>query len=245
MRELSVRVHHCISQEYVAQGLSEPPAKKCTCRKFIEYKEADLLVKKGSARWVVTARQRGTRTVSCDMCDGNPEIKNCAQCGGDGVIVTPAVWDTYDDTQIVLVSHAAINPNEKKYRPALAMKTPRVATIESEHIERAYVDGNREAAARIEEYGRLIQEARMYPGPAKCAHRPEFKCDRCTVAPGEKVNAIQAEPENDRSKAQGRDYDYGRGIIYAPSPQDSANYRWPGVASQINFGMNMLKRSEY
>src|SRR6266436_3561039 len=105
------RVHHCVSQEMVAQGLEELPAKKCTCR------------------------STGKRTVA-------------------------AVWDTYN-YDIVRVSQASADLKEKKYRPALAMKTPRVATIESEHILRAYVECVPEAAARIEEYGMLIVKEQL------------------------------------------------------------------------------------
>lgn len=140
----------------VAQGLEEPPAKKCTCRKFIPYRKADELVKNGVAAWAVVKRERGTQEVTCPLCSGNPEVKNCAQCGGSGKIIKAVVWDTYN-YDIVFVSEASVDPKEKKYRPALALKTPRVATIEEEHIFRAYVEDLREAAERIEEYGYLIQ----------------------------------------------------------------------------------------
>ncbi len=186
------RVHHCISQEMVAQGLEEPPAKKCTCRKFISYKKADEMVKRGEARWTVTGRERGTREVVCSLCGGNPEIKNCASCRGTGKHTVAAVWDTYN-YDIVRVSQASADLKEKKYRPALAMKTPRVATIESEHIERAYVEGVPEAASRIEEYGMLILDARAFIGPNR-------------------IPAIKNEPEDNPKTGEGRGYDWGRAI---------------------------------
>lgn len=186
------RVHHCISQEMVAQGLDEPPAKRCNCREKRPYKVADEMVKNGEARWVVIKRERGTKEEVCPLCQGNDEVKNCAQCADTRKIVVAVVWDTYK-TDIVLVSQAAIDKKEKKYRPALALKTPRVATIESEHIERAYVDGNKEAAERIDEYGRLILEARSFIGPNK-------------------IPCIKPEPENNPNTGEGRDYDYGRTI---------------------------------
>jgi len=186
------KVHSCVSQEMVAQGLEEPPAKKCNCRKRISYKKADVMVKNGEARWCVTKRERGTRSITCSLCGGDPEVKNCAQCEGRGAVIVPAVWDTYN-FNIVLVSQASADLKEKKYRPALAMKTPRVATIESEHIERAYVEGVKAAADRIEEYGYLILEARAFIGPNK-------------------LPAIGVEPENDPKKGVGRDYDFGRAI---------------------------------
>ncbi len=186
------RIHHCISQEMVAQALEEPPAKKCTCRKFISYKKADDMVKKGEARWCVVKRERGVRAATCTLCGGAPEVKNCARCAGKGAITVPAVWDTYT-FDIVLVSQASADLKEKKYRPALAMKTPRVATIESEHIERAYVEGVKEAAERIEEYGRLILDARAFVGPNR-------------------IPAIGVEPEDNPKTGEGRNCDYGRTI---------------------------------
>lgn len=186
------RVHHCISQEMVAQGLEEPPAKKCKCRKFIPYKKADGLVKAGSARWIVTARERGTREEACPLCNGEKEVKNCAACNGLGKQTTAAVWDTYN-YDIVLVSQASADLKEKKYRPALAMKTPRVATIESEHIERAFVEGNKDAQDRIEEYGMLILDARTYIGK-------------------DRIFAIGVEPLDDPKTGTGRNYDFGRTI---------------------------------
>lgn len=186
------RQHHCISQELVSQGLEEPPAKKCKCRKFIPYKKADEMVKKGEARWVVTGRERGTREDICAMCGGDKEIKNCANCNGIGKILVAAEWDTYNN-DIVLVSQASADKKEKKYRPALALKTPRVATIESEHIERAYVEGNKDAQDRIEEYGMLILEARAFIGLNK-------------------TYIIVPEPADNPSTGTGRNCDYGRAI---------------------------------
>jgi hypothetical protein len=186
------RVHHCISQEYVSQGIEEPPAKKCRCRKFIPYKAADDLVKKGSARWIVTARERGEDKQTCPLCHGDENIKNCANCRGSGTIIVAAVWDTYNN-DIVLVSQAAHDKKEKKYRPALAMKTPRVATIEEEHIELAYILGNKEAAERIEEYGRLILDARAFIGLNR-------------------LPAIKPEPLDNPATGEGRNCDYGRTI---------------------------------
>jgi hypothetical protein len=186
------RRHHCISQEMVSQQFEEPPAKKCNCRKFISYKKADAMVKNGEARWCVVKRERGTRSITCSLCGGDPEVKNCAKCAGLGAVTVPAVWDTYT-SDIVLVSQASHDEKEKKYRPALAMKTPRVATIESEHIERAYVEGVKEAAERIEEYGRLILDARAFVGPNR-------------------IPAIIAEPEDNEKTFEGRNHDFGRAI---------------------------------
>jgi hypothetical protein len=94
-----------------------------------------------------------------------------------------------------------------------AIKTPRTPTIESEHIEKAYSDslitehvngmkirywGTTDKAAqvareRIEEYGRLIQEARHFQGINR-------------------IPTIKPEPENNSTTGEGREYDYGRAI---------------------------------
>lgn len=184
---MPVRWHHCQSQEMVAQGLEEPPAKKCTCRKFIPFKEADKLVKEGSARWVVKARERGHQQEPCPLCGGNKEIKNCARCGGSGEVSAAVVWDTFSEYEIVSVSQASVDKAEKKYRPSLALKTPRVATIEAEHIERAYVEGIQAAADRIEEYGDLGRQ---------------FLSDLI----------VGFEPEDDAKKGTGRKWDWGRSL---------------------------------
>jgi hypothetical protein len=89
-------------------------------------------------------------------------------------------------TDIVLVT--AGSPDDKGvlvYRPVKAKQTPRVATIEEEHIYRAYVDNVAEEQARIEEYGLQILQARIEMG-------------------------IGVEPADDPKTGTGRNCDYGR-----------------------------------
>jgi hypothetical protein len=71
------------------------------------------------------------------------------------------------------------------YKPVKALKTPRVATIEKAHIYRAYVDGDKEEAERIEAYGLMTLEARIEMG-------------------------IKPEPADDPKTGTGRNYDTGR-----------------------------------
>src|SRR4029077_1173337 len=168
---------------------------------------------KGQARWIVVARERGTREVVCSLCGGNPEVKNCASCKGAGKHTVAAVWDTYN-YDIVLVFQSAYDPKEKKYRPALALKTPRVATIESEHIERAYVEGVPEAAARIEEYGMLIikeQIRQLTEGLTNEQFDEAWKEyeERDFHAP---AFPIRPEPADNPKTGEGRNYDFGRAI---------------------------------
>jgi hypothetical protein len=186
------RCHFCIGQEMIALGKegNEPPAPKCRCRKFISLSEATKMVKRNEARWVVLKREYELVDEVCPMCLGDKEVKNCAQCNGTGKRTVYQAIETYGN-DIVYSSEKPKDKKEKKYRPTLAMKTPRVATIESEHIALAYVENVKEAQERIEEYGRLILDARMYVGK-------------------DRIPAIGTEPVDDAAKSQGRRYDYGR-----------------------------------
>jgi hypothetical protein len=160
--------------------------------------------------------------IDCRICHGDPKLgcRNCDLCRGTGSIKANDFVEEYS-FDVVLVSRTSVDPKEKKYRPALSMKTPRVPTIEAPHIIRAYVpDEAREivevaetggrwvrkytharttpqaaqaARDRIEEYGRLILDARMYAG-----------IDR--------VPMIGVEPADNPDTGEGRRYDYGRGV---------------------------------
>lgn len=153
------RVHHCVGQEDIAIGFANPPAKRCRCREFISNVEAQDLVNRNAASWIIIERVRGIREETCGLCHGDKDVKNCAMCRGKGAVLNVVEEDikSYD---IVLISSKPKDAKEKKYRYALALKTPRVATIEEEHIIRAYVDGNKEAQMRIEEY-RNLERARL------------------------------------------------------------------------------------
>jgi len=148
------RLHHCFGQELVAIGMANPPAKRCRCREFISSEEAQALVNRNAACWIVVERLNGIREEPCRLCHGDKEVKNCAMCRGKGTELNVVEEDvkSYD---IVLISSKPKDVKEKKYRYAIALKTPRVPTIESKHIIRAYVDGKKEAQMRIEEYGEL------------------------------------------------------------------------------------------
>lgn len=143
------RVHSCTFQELVAMGKMEPRAsKKCNCRKLVDYAEANEMVKFGEALWVVVERERGGQETSCKLCQGFEPSPNCEVCKGTGRMTIPVSWDTYN-TDIVMVNHRT---------KSARFSTPRVPTIESKHIIRAYVEGNAAAAQRIEEFNQLTQE---------------------------------------------------------------------------------------
>lgn len=186
------RLHHCPNQVNIAEGKDEPPAIKCRCRKYVSLHEATRMVKIGEASWIITKRTLAAIDEVCNLCHGDPEMKNCANCGGRGKV--PGTVEVVEEgNDIVLVSRLPADIKEKKRSSALAMKTPRVATIEENHILLAFVEGVKEAAERIEEYGRMILEARMFVGPNK-------------------IPIIGAEPADNSRKHEGRNYDFGRAI---------------------------------
>jgi hypothetical protein len=186
------RVHSCSQQIKVAEGRLEPPSGKCRCRKYIGIKKATEMVKNGEASFIVLKRVWEGADEICRLCAGNKEIKNCANCQGKGVERGTLVREDYGN-DIVLVSRPPADKKEKKRSSALSMKTPRVASIEEEHILLAYVYDIKEARERIEEYGRLILDARMFVGK-------------------DRIPAIKEEPPDDSKTATGRTYDWGRSI---------------------------------
>ena len=206
------RVHSCIQQIKVAEERLEPPAAKCRCRKYIGIAKATDMVKNGDASFIVTKRIREASDEICHLCNGDKEVKNCANCFGSGREKGTISREDYGN-DIVLVSRPPADKTEKKRSSTLAAKTPRVASIESEHIEKAYsdalmterVDGkvrkvwvnskpdSQAARDRIEEYGRLILDARTFVGK-------------------ERIPCIKIEPMNDPKTGTGRDFDFGRAI---------------------------------
>jgi hypothetical protein len=152
-----VKIHHCIGQELIIQGLAEPPAKKCRCRETISLAKATVLVDRGEAAWVIESRIYELGSIVCDLCQGDKTFKNCPNCRNTGKIEKIIPWPKFNN-EIIRISRRPVDPNERKQSSGLAIKTPRVATIEEEHIQRAYVENKRAAQIRIEEYGDLEYE---------------------------------------------------------------------------------------
>jgi hypothetical protein len=208
------KIHSCRGQEAVVLEEKEPPAPKCNCRLIINITEATAIVKRGEAKWIVKERNRGVRDVACRLCKGDTEVKNCAKCGGTGKQEESYVEDI-PGTDIVYTSADSVDESERKKRKWLAPKTPRVATIESEHISNAYLNGNKDAAMRIEEYGMLIvkEQLRML---AVGLSNEEFDAawaeyESADYPPYSPV-PIRMEPDNSATRGEGRDFDYGRSI---------------------------------
>lgn len=195
----------------VVEEKRQPNPNKCSlghrCRGLIDWKEADQRVKWGEALWVPISREYVEIKEMCKHCQGAEVlIKTCGECAGTGKVTVKRTLNKYNgehDDDIVLIAH-----HTKSNR----VSTPRVPTIEDEHMYRAYVDGNREAQERIQEYGLLVLEARAFPGPRECRHRPEFKCSRCPLPKGEKEYVIGTEPADDARTGTGRKYDFGRAV---------------------------------
>jgi hypothetical protein len=211
---IASKIHSCRGQEAVVLEEKEPPAPKCPCRRKITVAEATEIVKRGEAKWIVKSRKRGVRSVICSHCKGGSDIKICAKCGGTGKQEESYVEDI-PGTDIVYTSADSVDQREKKKRKWLAPKTPRVATIESEHISRAYLDGNKEAVMRIEEYGLLTvkEQLRML---TTWMTNEEFDAAWAEYENadfrGHPLLPIRMEPDNSRERGEGRDYDFGRTI---------------------------------
>jgi hypothetical protein len=194
------KVHHCTGQINVAEERNEPPAPRCRCRKFVSIDVATAMVDAGEASWVVIKRTRGNADMACEMCIGDKSVTNCAGCKGKGLVNMPVIWDEYNN-DIVLVSQLPGDKTEKKRSSVLKKKTPRVATVERAHIERAYVYLKKEAEERIELYGESIVWSLQ-----------ELGAEVINGHTGEVIMPGKVEPKGDAKKGTGRDYDWGRCI---------------------------------
>lgn len=180
------KVHSCVFQQKVVEQKFEPnPKKRCRCRKLVTFEQAKEAVKSGVAKWLVERRRRVEREQICAHCqDTEPNKATCHVCKSTGKTQFISILDDPGFDIVLLVHHT------KSTRAS----TPRVPTIEANHILRAYVStesrqrvqsalsereaGNNEetgdmefinlerttpqqsraAAARINEYGGLIQD---------------------------------------------------------------------------------------
>jgi len=156
------------------------------------YEEAKELVDQGIAcpvvlEWILTERD-----APCKYCN-DETLKSCQVCGSTGIVKIPAADARYSVSEIVYVSE---DKDARTFRSGVAKKTPRVATIEKAHIERAYCsDAGEEERRRIELYSLTEFFTRMFLGKLENL-----------------IPAIQDEPANNPETRTGRDCDYG----YAP-----------------------------
>lgn len=151
------RVHHCFHQE-----LGEPRPAKCRCRELIDLAEATSRVKDGVAQWIVVERidTGAVRRYECDICDGGDKFTtSCRKCDGSGVVLERVFFEKNHPTDIVVASVASIGVKKglEVYRYAHFKQVPRAATIEKAHMQRAFLDGDKEEIQRIEDYGELTK----------------------------------------------------------------------------------------
>jgi hypothetical protein len=181
MQIKTVRVHSCNPTN---EGVIEN--EKCRCRKFVRLDEAQALLDDGIARHIITSYKTVDTQENCPVCAGIENLKkSCSVCKGSGFITKPEILYTYGEDIFV--------------RPFL--RTPRTATCEAEHIEYAYIKGDKDAIKRIELYNILTQESLAELGATLINNQT-----------GEVVVQGTIEPEDDFKKATGRRWDYGRSI---------------------------------
>jgi hypothetical protein len=143
------------------------------------------MVEKGFAQWLILGQTTVTGKEICSICLDDKIKKGCQHCRGTGQVEKSYPINTYG-SDIVLVTTGSLDDDEQMvYKPILAQKTPRVATIEKAHIERAYVQNDKDEQERIEFYGLMTLESRIEMG-------------------------IGVEPSDDPETGTGRKYDTGR-----------------------------------
>jgi hypothetical protein len=175
-----VRVHTCTQR---IDGYIE---KKCKCRKFATLAKAEQLKDDGFAANVVISYKTIKIEDICPICSNDSNLKkSCNLCGKTG--------------QVLKEKHS-FEYGEDIYMTPF-QRTPRTATIEEEHIEYAFIKGDRDAVRRIELYHQLDQLSLAKLGA-------ELRDPKT----GDILFEGTPEPANDPKTATGRDYDFGRPI---------------------------------
>jgi hypothetical protein len=172
--------HTCFSQH-----LNEVKPLKCTCRKRITLAEATKMVEKGFAQWLILSTTYVTGMEPCPICQNAEIKKNCQHCKGAGEIEKTYPIRKHGNDIVLVTTGSPDDKGMMVYKPVLSKQTPRVATIEEEHILRAYCSNNKDEQERIDEYGLMILQARIDMG-------------------------IGVEPPDDPKTGTGRNCDYGR-----------------------------------
>jgi hypothetical protein len=192
--------------------LGEAKPLKCRCRKRLSLASATALVEKGEAQWLVLSQTSAIYKETCRICLDDKIKKGCQHCGGTGQVEASRQVKLFG-TDIVLVTVGSVNDDGALvYRPVLALKTPRTATIEKSHIEKAYLQGNKDEALRIEAYGLSTLQARIDAG-------------------------IGTEPDDDSQTWSGRNFDHGRSP-YARISDERTN--GGNVGSRITKGFKAM-----
>lgn len=203
--------HVCFSQH-----LNERKPLKCNCRKRITLQEATKQVEKGFAQWIILSEKLVTTPEVCPICHNDPIAKTiCTVCLKTGSIEKVNRLITHGEDIVLVTAGGQDAENDAVYRSVKAKQTPRVATIERTHIERAYVGGDLEEQERIELYGLSILEERIRMG-------------------------IGVEPDDDLKNCQGRKHDTGR----SPFARISDERTVGGVGKRIVEGFKIMNPYE-
>jgi hypothetical protein len=200
-------IHVCHNQH-----LNEARPKRCRCRKRIKLVDATIMVEKGFAQWLITSQIVLTGKEVCHLCLNEKIKKNCQHCAGTGEVEKSYPVNTYSSDIVLVTTGSTDDDGKTTYKPVLAPKTPRVATIEKAHIERAYVQNNKEEIERIEAYGLSTLETRIESG-------------------------IGTEPDDDSETWSGRNFDHGRSP-YARISDERTN--GGNVGSRITKGFKAM-----
>jgi len=139
------------------------------------------------------------------------EKKTCAKCKGSGKVVENKIWEDFNNDIVLL------GDDKEGFKEV----TPRVATIEMNHIEGAYVYDIPYVLDRIKEYASMIQEqlaefgAELKDGQTGDVvepGRPEPKNERKSYPPGSITFSDGSKNKTWWHTAEGRNYDYGRAL---------------------------------
>jgi hypothetical protein len=120
-------------------------------------------VQQGRAQWVKVNENDVVIPKTCPMCGNDDTLKkSCLKCLWTGTVLETVIVPVYG-TDIVLSSEVEIREEKgvkrEISRTAIAKRTPRVATIEKAHMERAYLfGGDQTERERIEAYGEMNKE---------------------------------------------------------------------------------------
>lgn len=205
-------VHSCFSQM-----LGEQKPKRCRCRKKMSLIDATREVERGFAQWLILSQTLGTIKEICQTCGNDDKLKkSCQACQKTGEVEKTFPINVFG-TDIVLVTTGSLDDAGRMvYKPVLAKKTPRVATIEKAHIHRAYLDNNKEEQERIEVYGLMTLESRIEMG-------------------------IKPEPADDPKTGTGRNCDYGRSPFARIADERTSI---GGIGKRLNEGFNSMDEND-
>ena len=129
--------------------------KRCKCREDVSPARAHNLVQSGQAEWLVLRKDPIEVTEPCPIClEDELLVKSCQNCNNTGE-VTKTVFSLVRSNDIVMVTSGG---DDEVFRSVMSKQTPRVATIEYAHIQRAYVNEYQEDIDRIEVYGETNKE---------------------------------------------------------------------------------------